>query len=190
MLCQAPCRQRPCSRSKCTPLQRGSPGQQRRMLTTGAGAQVFEITEPNVPTWKEYAPDRNVFPDMVDWDPDSPGRPGTQMPPAKELFDGHGGIIGLEVTSPPPPMSPLFPPLSLPTHSRLPSPPSLPSLFFLPFHLFSFSPFSPLLVSLPPPIFPLARKRHTNQTETANRSEQPRGQPLHLDESPSRARRH
>jgi hypothetical protein len=62
--------------------------------------QVFEITEPNVPTWKEYAPDRNVMPDMVDWDPDSPGRPGTERPPAKELFDGHGGIIGLEVDLP------------------------------------------------------------------------------------------
>lgn len=67
-------------------------------LTPKEMHNVFEITEPNVPTWKEYAPDRNVMPDMVDWDPDSPGRPGTERPPAKELFDGHGGIIGLENT--------------------------------------------------------------------------------------------
>lgn len=50
------------------------------------------------------------MPDMVDWDPDSPGRPGTERPPAKELFDGHGGIIGLEVT--PHLTPPLFPCLS------------------------------------------------------------------------------
>mmetsp|Transcript_16910 Transcript_16910/g.33860 ORF Transcript_16910/g.33860 Transcript_16910/m.33860 type:complete len:261 (+) Transcript_16910:2-784(+) len=57
--------------------------------------KVYEITEPNFREWKEYEPPRNVFPGIIDWDPDSPNQAGSARE-TKELFDGHGGIIGLE----------------------------------------------------------------------------------------------
>ncbi len=57
---------------------------------------MYELGEPNKPDWKEYEPERNVFPGIVDWDPDSPFRAGSDFS-TKELFDGHGGIVGLEV---------------------------------------------------------------------------------------------
>jgi hypothetical protein len=57
--------------------------------------KVYEIGEPNFKTWKEFEKENNIFPGIVDWDPDSPK--GYNPPfETKELFDGHGGIIGLE----------------------------------------------------------------------------------------------
>mmetsp|Transcript_21716 Transcript_21716/g.59511 ORF Transcript_21716/g.59511 Transcript_21716/m.59511 type:complete len:208 (+) Transcript_21716:146-769(+) len=57
--------------------------------------KTYEITEPNFKKWKEFSPDYNVFPfSNGKSGPDSPGR----YPDAEDvkLFDGHGGIIGLE----------------------------------------------------------------------------------------------
>ncbi|EKX51407.1 hypothetical protein GUITHDRAFT_150891 [Guillardia theta CCMP2712] len=57
--------------------------------------KVYEINEPNFKEWKEFEKENNIFPGIVDWDPDSPH--GYNPPfDTKELFDGHGGIIGLE----------------------------------------------------------------------------------------------
>ena len=57
--------------------------------------KVYELGEPNFKDWKEFEQEHNVFPGIVDWDPDSPK--GYNPPfETKELFDGHGGIIGLE----------------------------------------------------------------------------------------------
>uniref|UniRef100_A0A7S0I1X4 Uncharacterized protein n=1 Tax=Hanusia phi TaxID=3032 RepID=A0A7S0I1X4_9CRYP len=57
--------------------------------------KVYEINEPNFKEWKEFEKENNIFPGIVDWDPDSPK--GYNPPfETKELFDGHGGIIGLE----------------------------------------------------------------------------------------------
>mmetsp|Transcript_19558 Transcript_19558/g.30625 ORF Transcript_19558/g.30625 Transcript_19558/m.30625 type:complete len:251 (-) Transcript_19558:74-826(-) len=57
--------------------------------------KVFEIGEPNYKEWKEYKKPNNVFPGIVDWDPDSPNRAGSDYE-TQPLFDGHGGIVGLE----------------------------------------------------------------------------------------------
>eukprot|EP00961_Rhodomonas_salina_P084658 1137221-Rhodomonas_salina.1 len=57
--------------------------------------KVYEITEPNFREWKEYEKPKNVFPGIIDWDPDSPNQAGSARE-TKPLFDGHGGIIGLE----------------------------------------------------------------------------------------------
>lgn len=35
--------------------------------------KVYEIGDANKPDWKEFQPEYNVFPGIVDWDPDSPG---------------------------------------------------------------------------------------------------------------------
>jgi hypothetical protein len=57
--------------------------------------KVYEIGEPNFKEWKEFEKENNIFPGIVDWDPDSPK--GYNPPfETKELFDGHGGIVGLE----------------------------------------------------------------------------------------------
>jgi len=57
--------------------------------------KVYEIGEPNFRKWKEFEKENNIFPGIVDWDPDSPK--GYNPPfETKELFDGHGGIVGLE----------------------------------------------------------------------------------------------
>jgi len=57
--------------------------------------KVYELGEPNFREWKEFEKENNIFPGIVDWDPDSPK--GYNPPfETKELFDGHGGIIGLE----------------------------------------------------------------------------------------------
>mmetsp|Transcript_35568 Transcript_35568/g.87479 ORF Transcript_35568/g.87479 Transcript_35568/m.87479 type:complete len:218 (+) Transcript_35568:211-864(+) len=58
---------------------------------------VYEITEPNVPKWKEYKPPNNVFPGIIDWDPDSPNQAGSARK-TKPLFDENGGILGLEAS--------------------------------------------------------------------------------------------
>ena len=62
-------------------------------------AQVYELGEPNFREWKEYDPPFNVFPGINDFDPDSPHQASSDRE-TKELFDGHGGIIGLEVFLP------------------------------------------------------------------------------------------
>ena len=84
------------------------------MLVT-TRAQVYEINEPNFKEWKEFEKENNIFPGIVDWDPDcmqllifskytmldsDATAPHGYNPPfeTKELFDGHGGIIGLEVS--------------------------------------------------------------------------------------------
>jgi len=57
--------------------------------------KVYELGEPNFQEWKEFEKENNIFPGIVDWDPDSPK--GYNPPfETKELFDGHGGIIGIE----------------------------------------------------------------------------------------------
>jgi hypothetical protein len=60
--------------------------------------KVFEIGEPNFREWKEFEKENNIFPGIVDWDPDSPKgyNPPEGVGFGPELFDGHGGIIGLE----------------------------------------------------------------------------------------------
>jgi len=57
--------------------------------------KVYELGEPNFREWKEYEPPVNVFPGINDFDPDSPNQANSDRE-TKELFDGHGGIIGLE----------------------------------------------------------------------------------------------
>ena len=58
--------------------------------------KTYEIAEPNFQPWHEYQPDANVF-------PFTNGKSGADAPLAHsnkdevKLFDGHGGIIGLEV---------------------------------------------------------------------------------------------
>jgi hypothetical protein len=61
--------------------------------------KVYEIGEPNYKEWKEYVEPTNSLPGIVDWDPDSPN---ANMPieerTTKPLFDGNGGLLGLEDT--------------------------------------------------------------------------------------------
>jgi len=64
-------------------------------LSVAEMRKVYELGEPNFKKWKEFEKENNIFPGIVDWDPDSPK--GYNPPfETKELFDGHGGIIGLE----------------------------------------------------------------------------------------------
>jgi hypothetical protein len=58
--------------------------------------KTYEIGEPNFEAWHPFQPDANVFPNTVGKSgPDAP-HPFSQDDDVK-LFDGHGGIIGLEV---------------------------------------------------------------------------------------------
>ena len=58
--------------------------------------KTYEIGEPNYEPWHPFEPDANVF-------PFTNGKSGVDAPHAfsneddVKLFDGHGGIIGLEV---------------------------------------------------------------------------------------------
>ena len=58
--------------------------------------KTYEIAEPNFKSWHQFEPDANVFPYTA-------GKSGVDAPHAFSsdddinLFDGHGGIIGIEV---------------------------------------------------------------------------------------------